>query len=68
MPDRARSAGAAIADLQIPQAKLADMATGIDAAALLIYRAAWAKDQGAERVTREASMAKLVCHRNRADR
>jgi len=52
-------AGAAIADLQIPQAKLADMATGIDAAALLIYRAAWAKDQGAERVTREASMAKL---------
>lgn len=52
-------AGAAIADLQIPQAMIADMATGIDAAALLIYRAAWAKDRGAERVTREASMAKL---------
>ena len=50
---------AAIADMQIPQAKIADMATSIDAAALLIYRAAWAKDQGAERVTREASMAKL---------
>ena len=51
--------GAAIADLQIPQAKIADMATGIDAAALLIYRSAWTKDTGAERVTREASMAKL---------
>lgn len=51
--------GAAIADLQIPQAKLADMATGIDAAALLVYRSAWTKDRGAERVSREASMAKL---------
>ncbi len=60
--DHARSrmiGNAALADLQIPQAKIADMALGIDAAALLIYRAAWAKDQGAERVTREASMAKL---------
>ena len=54
-----RIGNAAIADMQIPQAKIADMATSIDAAALLIYRAAWAKDQGAERVTREASMAKL---------
>ncbi len=60
--DHARTrkiSGAAIADLQIPQAKIADMATGIDAAALLIYRSAWAKDQGADRVSREASMAKL---------
>ena len=57
---RSRKIGnATISDLQIPQAKIADMATGIDAAALLIYRAAWAKDRGAERVTREASMAKL---------
>ena len=50
---------AALADLQIPQAKIADMAMNIDAAALLIYRAAWTKDQGADRVSREASMAKL---------
>jgi acyl-CoA dehydrogenase len=35
------------------------MALDIDAAALLVYRAAWAKDMGAERVTREAAMAKL---------
>jgi acyl-CoA dehydrogenase len=35
------------------------MATGIDAAALLVYRAAWTKDQGAPRVTREAAMAKM---------
>ena len=35
------------------------MATEVDAAALLVYRAAWTKDAGAERVTREASMAKL---------
>jgi len=41
------------------QAKIAEVATAIDAAALLVYRAAWLKDQGAPRVTREASMAKL---------
>ena len=46
-------------EFQITQAKLADMAVEIDASALLIYRAAWAKDRGAERVTREAAMAKL---------
>lgn len=51
--------GAPLADLQLTQAGLADMATGIDAAALLIYRAAWVKDMGATRVTREASMAKM---------
>ena len=45
--------------LGVTQAALADMATEVDAAALLVYRAAWAKDSGAERVTREASMAKL---------
>ena len=38
---------------------LAEMAVDVDAAALLIYRAAWTKDQGAARVSREASMAKL---------
>lgn len=51
--------GAPLADLQLTQAALADMATGVDAAALLVYRAAWTKDQGAERVTREAAMAKM---------
>jgi len=49
----------ALADLQLPQAKIADMATIIDAAALLIYRSAWTKDKGAARVTREAAMAKM---------
>ena len=44
---------------QLVQATLADMALDIDAAALLVYRAAWAKDSGAPRVTREAAMAKL---------
>ena len=51
--------GETLGDLQLTQAGLADMATGIDAAALLVYRAAWAKDQGAPRVTREAAMAKM---------
>jgi acyl-CoA dehydrogenase len=57
---RARAAfGKPLADFQLTQAKLADMATAIDASALLVYRAAWTRDQGAERVTREAAMAKL---------
>jgi acyl-CoA dehydrogenase len=51
--------GGPLADRQIVQEYVADMATDIDAAALLVYRAAWAKDAGAARVTREASMAKL---------
>jgi acyl-CoA dehydrogenase len=51
--------GAPLADLQMVQGHIADMALDIDAAALLIYRAAWTKDSGAARVTREASMAKL---------
>jgi acyl-CoA dehydrogenase len=51
--------GAPMSDLQLVQASLADMALRIDASALLIYRAAWLKDQGAPRVTREAAMAKL---------
>ena len=51
--------GQKLADFQLTQAKLADMATEIDAAALLVYRAAWTKDVVAERVTREASMAKM---------
>jgi acyl-CoA dehydrogenase len=51
--------GGPLADLQMVQAAIAEMAVDVDAAALLVYRAAWAKDNGAARVTREASMAKL---------
>jgi acyl-CoA dehydrogenase len=50
--------GAPLADLQLTQAAIADSAIDIDAAALLVYRAAWVKDQGALRTTREASTAK----------
>ena len=51
--------GAPMAELQMVQGHIADMALDIDAAALLVYRAAWTKDMGAARVTREAAMAKL---------
>ncbi|MCV2868494.1 acyl-CoA dehydrogenase family protein [Defluviimonas sp. WL0002] len=56
---RLRPGGGRLADHQIVQGHLADMAVRIDAAALLVYRAAWAKDQGAPRISREAAMAKL---------
>jgi len=48
-----------LADFQLTQAKLADMATSIDAAALLAYRSAWVRDVRKARVTREAAMAKM---------
>ncbi|MEO8080249.1 MAG: acyl-CoA dehydrogenase family protein, partial [Caldimonas sp.] len=48
-----------LGDFQLTQAKLAEMATTIDSAALLVYRAAWLRDQG-KNVTREAAMAKLA--------
>ena len=48
-----------LADFQLTQAKLAQMATTIDSSALLVYRAAWQRDQG-RNVTREAAMAKLT--------
>jgi acyl-CoA dehydrogenase len=56
--------GAPLGDLQMTQATIADSATEVDAAALLVYRAAWTKDVGptglgAARVTREAAMAKM---------
>ncbi|HEY7726052.1 MAG TPA: acyl-CoA dehydrogenase family protein [Anaeromyxobacteraceae bacterium] len=54
-----RAFGQPLAGFQLVQEKLADMAVAVDAAALLVYRAAWAKDTGGGRVTREASMAKL---------
>ncbi|WP_370232535.1 acyl-CoA dehydrogenase family protein [Cognatishimia sp.] len=51
--------GAPLFELQMVQGHIADMALDVDAAALLVYRAAWTKDTGAPRVTREAAMAKL---------
>jgi acyl-CoA dehydrogenase len=51
--------GAPIADFQATKMALADMATDLEAARLLVYRAAWLKDRGTPRITREASMAKL---------
>jgi acyl-CoA dehydrogenase len=51
--------GQRLADFQLTQAKLAQMATTLDGAALLTYRAAWQRDQG-RNVTREAAMAKLA--------
>lgn len=51
--------GAPLFDLQMVQGHLADMALDVDAAALLVYRAAWLKDSGAPRISREAAMAKL---------
>ena len=54
-----RIGGVALAELQMVQGHLADMALEIDAAALLVYRAAWAKDRGTPRISREAAMAKL---------
>jgi len=51
--------GGVLGDLQLTQSALADSAAELDAAALLVYRAAWAKDQGAARITRESSIAKM---------
>jgi acyl-CoA dehydrogenase len=54
-----RQFGSAIAEFQLTQAALAGMATDLDAARLLVYRAAWLKDRGQARITRESAMAKL---------
>jgi acyl-CoA dehydrogenase len=51
--------GAPLSELQMTRAAIADMALAVDAAALLVYRAAWVRDCVADRVTREAAMAKL---------
>jgi alkylation response protein AidB-like acyl-CoA dehydrogenase len=51
--------GQHLADFQLTQAKLAQMATAIDASALLTYRAAWQRDRGVK-VTKEAAMAKMT--------
>lgn len=52
--------GGRLADLQLTQAALGDMATGIDAAALLTYRAAWRRDVQKLPTTQEAAMAKMT--------
>jgi acyl-CoA dehydrogenase len=54
-----RMFGQNLSDFQMTQAKLADMATGVDAGALLAYRAAWVRDVRKERNTKEAAMAKM---------
>ena len=51
--------GVPLADLQMVQSHISNMALDVDAAALLTYRAAWTRDTGAPRITREAAMAKL---------
>lgn len=51
--------GQALAEFQLVQGRIADMALAVDASALLVYRAAWTRDLIASRVTREAAMAKL---------
>jgi acyl-CoA dehydrogenase len=56
--------GGTLGDLQLSQAAIADSAAEVEAAALLVYRAAWTKDRGAARVTREAALAKLVATEN----
>jgi acyl-CoA dehydrogenase len=55
--------GSTLADFQITQTKLAQMATLLDAATLLTYRAAWLRDQG-QRITQEAAMAKMTATEN----
>jgi len=55
-----RMFGQTLADLQLTQAALGDMATAIDASALLTYRAAWMRDVLKQRTTREAAMAKMT--------
>jgi acyl-CoA dehydrogenase len=56
---RRQAFGKPLAEHQLTQGRLADMAIDVDASALLVYRAAWTRDAGAERITREAAMAKL---------
>ncbi len=51
--------GSALGEMQMTQAALAESAAELDASALLVYRAAWSKDSGAARVTRESSIAKM---------
>lgn len=56
--------GGVLADLQLTQAAIGEMATAVDTAALLTYRAAWLRDVRGARTTREAAMAKMVATEN----
>ena len=56
--------GQTLADFQLTQAKIGEMAALVDSAALLTYRAAWLRDQGQTRVTAEAAMAKMTATEN----
>jgi alkylation response protein AidB-like acyl-CoA dehydrogenase len=51
--------GQRLTEFQLTRSRIAEMATELDASALLVFRAAWARDQGAPRITREAAMAKM---------
>jgi acyl-CoA dehydrogenase len=55
-----RSQDGLLSDLQMVQGSLADMVADVDSAALMVYRAAWTKDDGAPRISREASLAKWI--------
>lgn len=59
-----RMFGQTLADFQLTQAKLGEMAALVDSAALLTYRAAWLRDTGQARVTAEAAMAKMTATEN----
>ncbi|HRE19924.1 MAG TPA: acyl-CoA dehydrogenase family protein [Rhabdaerophilum sp.] len=56
--------GVTLGDLQLAQANIADSIAEVEAAALLVYRAAWKKDGGAARITGEAALAKMVATEN----
>lgn len=56
--------GGLLGDLQLVQASIAESVAELEAASLLVYRAAWLKDRGAPRVTREAALAKMVATEN----
>ena len=56
--------GEVLSDFQLTRAQIADMVTDIDTSALLVYRSAWVRDNGADRVTLESAMAKM--HANEA--
>ena len=59
-----RMFGQTLADFQLTQAKIGEMAALVDSAALLTYRAAWLRDTGQTRVTAEAAMAKMTATEN----
>lgn len=59
-----RMFGQTLADFQLTQAKIGEMAALVDGAALLTYRAAWLRDTGQARVTAEAAMAKMTATEN----